>query len=87
MFDPLVSPFNPIFSRAFFNFFICAVLSVFIVGVSKSGFGAGLGILSLPLMASQSSINEALAILLPLLIAIDLVSMRRFLYAMLIGAF
>ncbi len=59
-------------------FFICAVISVIIVGISKSGFGAGLGVLSLPLMASQSSINEALAILLPLLIAIDLVGLRRF---------
>jgi uncharacterized membrane protein YfcA len=48
------------------------------VGISKSGFGAGLGVLSLPLMASQSSINEALAILLPLLIAIDLVGLQRF---------
>ena len=61
-----------------FTFFVCAVISVVIVGISKSGFGAGLGILSLPLMASQSSINEALAILLPLLIAIDLVGLRRF---------
>jgi uncharacterized membrane protein YfcA len=60
-------------------FFVLAVISVIIVGISKSGFGAGLGILSLPLMASQSSINEALAILLPLLIAIDLVGLRRFL--------
>ncbi len=59
-------------------FFVCAVISVIIVGISKSGFGAGLGILSLPLMASQSSINEALAILLPLLIAIDLVGLDRF---------
>lgn len=60
-------------------FFVLATLSVIIVGISKSGFGAGLGALSLPLMASQSSIAEALAILLPLLIAIDLVSLRRFL--------
>lgn len=60
------------------TFFVVAVISVLIVGISKSGFGAGLGVLSLPLMASQSSINEALAILLPLLIAIDLVGLRRF---------
>lgn len=60
-------------------FFILAAISVVIVGISKSGFGAGLGVLSLPLMASQSSIHEALAILLPLLIAIDLVGLRRFL--------
>lgn len=61
------------------TFFIFAIVSVIIVGLSKSGFGAGLGILSLPLMASQSSINDALVILLPLLIAIDLVGLRRFL--------
>jgi len=60
------------------TFFIVAAISVLIVGISKSGFGAGLGVLSLPLMASQSSINEALAILLPLLIAIDLVGLQRF---------
>ena len=60
------------------TFFIVAVISVLIVGISKSGFGAGLGVLSIPLMASQSSINEALAILLPLLIAIDLVGLQRF---------
>lgn len=61
------------------TFFVLAAISVLIVGISKSGFGAGLGVLSLPLMASQSSINEALAILLPLLIAIDLVGLQRFL--------
>lgn len=61
------------------TFFVLAAISVLIVGISKSGFGAGLGVLSLPLMASQSSINDALAILLPLLIAIDLVGLRRFL--------
>jgi uncharacterized membrane protein YfcA len=62
-----------------FAFFVFATISVIIVGISKSGFGAGLGVLSLPLMASQSSINEALAVMLPLLIAIDLVGLRRFL--------
>ncbi len=60
-------------------FFICAIASVVLVGISKSGFGASLGALSLPLMASQASLDEALAILLPLLIAIDLVGIRRFL--------
>lgn len=62
-----------------FTFFVLASISVIVVGISKSGFGAGLGVLSLPLMASHSSIHEALAILLPLLIAIDLVGLRRFL--------
>lgn len=60
-------------------FFICAVLGVLLVGISKSGFGAGLGTLSLPILTTQVSVAEALAILLPLLIAIDLVGLRRFL--------
>jgi len=59
-------------------FFILAAISVVILGVSKSGFGAGLSVLAPPLMASQSSLAEALAILLPLLIAIDLFGLRRF---------
>ena len=59
-------------------FFVLAAISVVILGISKSGFGAGLGVLAPPLMASQSSLAEALAILLPLLIAIDLFGLRRF---------
>lgn len=60
------------------TFFVLATISVLVVGISRSGFEVGLGVLSLPLMASESSINEALVILLPLLIAIDLVGLRRF---------
>ena len=78
MLDLLFTSLTQSFQAHSLIFFGCAVISVIIVGISKSGFGAGLGILSLPLMASQSSINEALAILLPLLIAIDLVGLGRF---------
>ena len=78
MFDLLLTSLTQYFHAHSLVFFLCAIVSVIIVGISKSGFGAGLGTLSLPLMASQSSINEALAILLPLLIAIDLVGLRRF---------
>ncbi|WP_114638972.1 sulfite exporter TauE/SafE family protein [Polynucleobacter necessarius] len=78
MLDSLLNPVIQSFHAHSFTFFVCAFISVILMGISKSGFGAGLGILSLPLMASQSSINEALAILLPLLIAMDLVGLRRF---------
>ncbi|WP_197712083.1 sulfite exporter TauE/SafE family protein [Polynucleobacter necessarius] len=78
MLDLVVQPLTQSFHAHSLIFFVCAVISVIIVGISKSGFGAGLGVLSLPLMASQSRINEALAILLSLLIAIDLVGLRRF---------
>jgi uncharacterized protein len=79
MLEILINPVTESFHTHSLAFFICAILSVIVVGISKSGFGAGLGVLSLPLMASQSTLNEALAILLPLLIAIDLVGIRRFL--------
>jgi len=78
MLQTLITPVIDSFHAHSLIFFLCAIASVIVVGISKSGFGAGLGVLSLPLMASQSSINEALAILLPLLIAIDLVGLRRF---------
>ena len=79
MLENLVNPVIESFHTHSLAFFICAILSVIVIGISKSGFGAGLGVLSLPLMASQSTLNEALAVLLPLLIAIDLVGIRRFL--------
>ena len=79
MLESLLSQLSQSFQTHSLTFFIFAILSVLLVGISKSGFGAGLGTLSLPLLASQVSIAEALAILLPLLIAIDLVGLRRFL--------
>ncbi|QWE04028.1 sulfite exporter TauE/SafE family protein [Polynucleobacter sp. JS-JIR-II-50] len=78
MLDLLFTPLVQSFHAHSLAFFVCAVISVIILGISKSGFGAGLGTLSLPLMASQSPINEALAIMLPLLIVIDLVGLRRY---------
>ncbi|MBU3621043.1 sulfite exporter TauE/SafE family protein [Polynucleobacter sp. CS-Odin-A6] len=71
---PLLQAFN----QHSATFFVLAAISVLILGMSKSGFGAGLGVIAPPLIASQSSLTEALAILLPLLIAIDLVGLRRF---------
>ena len=79
MSDSLLAPLTQAFHAHTLTFFIVAIVSVLLVGISKSGFGAGLGTLSLPLLASPVSVAEALAILLPLLIAIDLVGLRRFL--------
>jgi hypothetical protein len=47
IFDFISSSLVQSFNAHSFSFFVCAVISVIIVGVSKSGFGAGLGILSL----------------------------------------
>jgi uncharacterized protein len=56
-------------------FFAAALPAVFINGVSKGGFGSGLGIVSVPLMALTVSVTEAAAILLPILCVMDLAAL------------
>lgn len=55
-----------------------AVAAVLIAGVSKGGFGAGLGFVSTPLLALAVTPAEAAAILLPVLILIDQVGMASY---------
>ena len=50
----------------------------FLFGISKGGFGGGLGMLSVPLMALVMSPVQAAAILLPLLCLMDVVSLWEF---------
>jgi uncharacterized protein len=60
-------------------FLFLAVTSILISGISKGGFGGGLGILAVPLMALVVSPVEAAAIVAPLLCAMDLVGLRAYL--------
>ena len=52
-------------------FYPIAVIALLIVGISKSGFGGGLGVLAVPLMSLIIPPPQAAAILLPLLIVMD----------------
>lgn len=52
-------------------FFPIAIFAILIVGISKSGFGGGLGVLAVPLMSLVIPPQQAAAILLPLLIVMD----------------
>ena len=57
-------------------------LAVLITGISKSGFGGGVGILAIPLMAiAVDNPTHAIGITLPLLIACDLLSNLHYLKA------
>jgi uncharacterized membrane protein YfcA len=56
-------------------FYAAAVPAVFLVGLAKSGFGAGLGALATPLMALTISVPRAAAIMLPLLAIVDLLGL------------
>lgn len=52
-------------------FWAVAVPAVLLMGVSKSGFGAGFGALAVPLMALAMPVPQAAAIMLPLLAVVD----------------
>ncbi len=52
-------------------FYPLAIVAILIVGISKSGFGGGLGVLAVPLMSLVIAPPQAAAILLPLLIVMD----------------
>jgi uncharacterized membrane protein YfcA len=50
---------------------VVAAPAVVLLGISKSGFGAGFGSLAVPLMAMAVTVPQAAAILMPVLFVID----------------
>jgi uncharacterized protein len=52
-------------------FFAVAIPAVLIMGVSKGGFGSGLGIMATPLVALAVPTPQAAAIMLPILLVMD----------------
>jgi uncharacterized membrane protein YfcA len=59
-------------------FYAVAIPAVLMLGVSKSGFGVGFGSLAVPMMAMAVTVPEAAAILMPVLLLMDLLSMQAF---------
>lgn len=59
-------------------FYLLAVPVVLLVGISKGGFGGGLGTLAVPLLALMIDPRLAAAILLPILCAMDIFSVWSF---------
>jgi uncharacterized membrane protein YfcA len=57
---------------------VTAVLAIILVGVSKSGFGGGVGTVATPLLALTIPVADAAALLLPLLIVADIFSLRHY---------
>lgn len=56
-------------------FYLVAVPAVMLFGIAKGGFGSGLGVMAVPLMAMVVSPVQAAAILLPILCLMDLVGL------------
>ena len=75
-------------------FYGLAIAAVMIVGISKGGFGGGLGTLAVPLLALAVAPQQAAAIMLPILCVMDLMAVwayrhswdRRNMWIMLPGA-
>ena len=56
-------------------FYLAAIPAVLLFGIAKGGFGGGLGVLAVPLMALVVSPLQAAAVLLPILCVMDLVGL------------
>src|SRR3954469_8097833 len=53
------------------SYHVCVILAVVILGISKTGFGGGVGILSIPLMAMVMPAPTMIAVLAILLLVVD----------------
>ena len=59
-------------------FFLPVVPAIILFGIAKSGLGGSVSLISIPLMTFVMPLNQALAILLPILIFSDFISAYKF---------
>lgn len=59
-------------------FYLLAIFSVLVTGLSKSGFGGGLGVMAVPMMSIFVSPQFAAAVMMPMLLAMDILIVWRY---------
>jgi uncharacterized membrane protein YfcA len=60
------------------QFYAASIPAVILLGISKSGFGAGFGSLAVPIMALVVTVPQAAAILMPILFVMDVMGLAAF---------
>ncbi len=56
---------------------VALLVAAVILGIAKSGFGGGIGILAVPLIANVLDAHHTVGVMLPVLIAADIVAVRQ----------
>ena len=59
-------------------FYAVSIPAVLLLGISKSGFGVGMGSLAVPLMALAVTVPQAAAMLMPVLLVMDVLGVAAF---------
>ena len=59
-------------------FYVVAVIAILLTGLSKSGFGGGLGVMAVPMMSLFVTPQFAAAVMMPILLAMDVLIVWRY---------
>ncbi len=60
------------------RFYAVAIPAVLILGLSKSGFASGFGLLAVPLMSTVVPVPDAAAIMMPVLLVVDVMGLAAY---------
>lgn len=60
------------------TFYIASIVAILITGISKSGFGGGLGVMAVPIMSLFVVPQFAAAVMMPILLAMDVLIVARY---------
>lgn len=58
-------------------YFLCLAGAVLVIGIGKAGFGGGIGMLAVPLLAIALPAQRTIGVILPILIVADLFAVRH----------